>query len=101
MYFLEVHHAIGKLPAPQLADFKWEQLPLGDQADGGFLHVDGPDVQSLVDRLLTRPDIIGVRVVFHGEPATIPRTFHDTIPVETGPPIPAPAEKQIMATHGR
>jgi hypothetical protein len=36
MYFIEVHHAIGKLPAPQLADFKWEQLPLGDQAAENF-----------------------------------------------------------------
>jgi len=101
-YFIEIHHAIGKSPAPALSDFTWEQYPLGTREDQGFLDVDGPAVNDVVKVLLSRPDVIGVRVVFHPDPvAVLPRTFHDTIPQEGGPAVPAPADGQIMATHGR
>ena len=102
-YFIEIHHAIGKPLLPALSDFKWEQLPLDPQADQGFAAVDDPAIADRVTALLTRMDVIGVRVVFQPHsPDTKAATFHDPAPgITPGPPVPPPADGQVMVGFGR
>lgn len=72
MVTLEVHHAIGKPPATPLSDYKWEAVPLGDGIES-FADPDDPRIAQIADRLLGRPDILGVRVVVQpAAPATAP-----------------------------
>lgn len=80
MIVVQVHHAIGKLPASPLSDYVWETLPLGAQTET-FSDPDDPGAAKLAARLLARPDIIGVRLVFQpdaktppGPPAGLPPT---------------------------
>ncbi len=69
MVTIEVHHAIGKLPASPLSDYVWETLPLGAQTET-FSDPTDPAIAALAARLLARPDIIGVRAVFQPDAVT-------------------------------
>lgn len=102
-YFLECHHSIGQPVAAPLSSYRWEQIAIGDGHDAGFADQNDPALDSVIPRLLMRPDIIGVRLVFHPHAVDpLPKTFHDTIPQEApGPPVPAPADGAVMRTVGR
>ncbi len=89
MFFLECHHAIGKQPGSPLSDFKWERISLGTREDQGFPGLTDPALVAARDLLLTRPDVIGVRVVWNA-PA----------PVAPQPAIPQ-FDGQIVAAVGR
>jgi hypothetical protein len=85
---VEVHHAIGKLPASPLSDYVWERLPLGGQET--FLDQNDPQIVPIVTRLLIRPDIIGVRLVYQPDAVTA-----------TGGAQPAPTAGAVVATFGQ
>ena len=89
MFFIECHHAIGKQPGSPLSDFKWERIPLGTREDQGFPDMNDPALVAARDLLLTRPDIIGVRVVWNAPQPVIAN------------PIAARFEGQIVAQSGR
>jgi hypothetical protein len=86
---VEVHHAIGKLPASPLSDYVWEQLHLGAQQET-FTDQNDPQIAPIVNRLLTRPDIIGVRLVYQPDAVTA-----------TGGAQPAPTAGTVLATFGQ
>jgi hypothetical protein len=66
---VQVHHAIGKLPGSPISDYAWETLHLGAQTET-FSDPTDPQAAALAARLLTRPDIIGVRLVYQPDAAT-------------------------------
>jgi hypothetical protein len=88
---VQVHHAIGRLPGSPLNDYVWETLPLGGQQET-FQSQDDPAIQPLVARLLTRPDIIGVRLVFEPDELT------STVSTGVQPVLESGA---VLATFGR
>jgi hypothetical protein len=92
MFFLECHHAIGKLPASPLSDYVWERLPLGGQET--FLDQNDPQIAPIVNRFLIRPDIIGVRLVYQPDAA---------VAAVAGVPIVAvsPTAGAVLATFGQ
>ena len=63
MIVVQVHHAIGILPGSPLSDYRWQTLVLGGQQET-FANEHDPAIPVLAQRLLTRPDVIGVRLVF-------------------------------------
>lgn len=93
MVTIEVHHAIGKPPASPLTDYRWEAVPLGDGIES-FAGPDDPRVAKLVDRLLARPDIIGVRLVYQPDAGATP-------PGAAIAAANAALPGQVLATFGR
>lgn len=91
MLVVQVHHAIGKLPASPLSDYAWETLPLGAQTET-FSDPADPQAAALAARLLARPDIIGVRLVYQPDVKPTP-----------GPPagVPAPQPGTVLAQFGQ
>lgn len=99
LFFLECHHAIGKPPGSPVSEHVWERITLGDGRDAGFTSLGDPALVATRDTLLTRPDIIGVRVVFQTDQPT-PQTFQSKPSAMPGQPPVAPTDGQIVATTG-
>lgn len=93
MIAVQVHHAIGKLPGSALSDYAWETLTLGGQAET-FASQDDTSIPPLVAKLLTRPDIIGVRLVYQPDSAVAAASDATGIPLKNAP-------GDVLATFGQ